>query len=165
MCVWWWGSLRCPCQAPGLLLSGPSFFSWVFSPWTLGWPMTQPWAWREIPQAPGSGGGRWGLGEPWRRKGCRAGAVLSTSVPRGTGRREAHRRSSSFGPAQWSHCSPISCLGFPSLPCPSWEEAPGLSFVPGEGGMRVEGSSPPGPAAVTGAPHLWPVSEGTGSGL
>lgn len=46
-----------PCQAPRAPSKGPGLTGWVFCPLNVGWPMTQSWSWREIPEAPGSAGG------------------------------------------------------------------------------------------------------------
>lgn len=126
--------------------------------------MTQPWAWREIPEAPPSGGGRCGpgpcqLGKPRPRRGCRAGDVtrqVPTPIPvlRESWEREACGMSRFRGPrdpgGQWSHYSLISCLGFPSLPCPTWEETPTAepcaSWGLGMRGRKLPPTPPPPPA-------------------
>lgn len=115
------------------------------------------------------------------RRGCRAGDVTQqvptpSPVLRESWEREACGMRRFRGPrdpgGQWSHCSLISCLGFPSLPCPTWEETPiaepCASWGLGTRGRRLPPTPPPppaGPAAVTGPPHLWPVTTGTVGGL
>ena len=90
------------------------------------------------------------------RRGCRAGDVTQqvptpSPVLRESWEREACGMRRFRGPrdpgGQWSHCSLISCLGFPSLPCPTWEETPiaepCASWGLGMRGRRLPPTPPP----------------------
>lgn len=90
--------------------------------------MAQPWAWRDVPKAPGSGGGRWGLGEPWGRKGLRAGAVTRHSVPGGF-RAEGRLTAGSALAAQEGR-------GHPAALVPAWTSPPSPALL--GGGRRAE---------------------------
>lgn len=128
--------------------------------------MAQPWAWRDVPKAPGSGGGRWGLGEPWGRKGLRAGAVTRHSVPGGF-RAEGRLTAGSALAAQEGR-------GHPAALVPAWTSPPSPALLGGGrraelcawwGGMGGIRPHPRPPEDLTGAPPLGPVSQGTGGGL